>query len=639
MSAVDDIKGRLDIMDVVSHYVGLQRSGRSYKAVCPFHSERTPSFFVFPERQSWRCFGACATGGDVFSFVMKVENLDFKEALTRLAQQAGVQLEERRGRDRADATIYEANEAALEMFVELLASRLTGGQARAYLEKRGLNQETIDSFELGMSPGDGASLKGHLTSKGYTQEHLALAGLVTQGKDGGYRDLFRGRLIFPIRDRDGRLSGFGGRALGDAGPKYLNSPRSAVFDKSRILYAAHVAKEVTRERGVVIVEGYMDAIAAHQHGFTNVVASMGTALTEQQVSLVHGLLGSGESPAGRRVVLALDPDAAGQEATLRSMESSWKVFQARAFSRTRGATLYDRREALTLMVASLPQGKDPDEVIREAPEEWEALIEGAVPLMDYLFTALSSRLDLTEPQGKKQMAELLAPMIYGAQDPFQQDYYFQRLASLLDVSGEALQASLGRLKTAGGQRRTPTARGKEAQQAAASPFSRMDHDPLEEQALALLLQHPELVSNGDASEPTAEWEPPSMGGLRLEHFRRVENREVFTSLLKCSKLDVLKEELDHEVAGHLDRILSKSLPPSDRKERAEEFRYCVRRLEERYLRDMNREEALRLSGEDSTDYLEQGERILEINERLKNVLTEQGAGPTPDHERIRMGNG
>ena len=627
MSAVDDIKGRLDIMDVVSHYVGLQRSGRSYKAVCPFHSERTPSFYVFPERQSWRCFGACATGGDVFSFVMKVENLDFKEALTRLAQQAGVQLQERRERDRADATIYEVNEAALGLFVELLASRLAGGPARAYLEERGLDQQTIDGFELGMSPADGASLKAHLASRGYTQEHLALAGLVTQGKDGGYRDLFRGRLIFPIRDRDGRLSGFGGRALGDAGPKYLNSPRSPVFDKSRILYAAHKAKEVAREQGVVIVEGYMDAIAAHQHGFTNVVASMGTALTEHQVALVHGLLGRGEPAGGRRVVLALDPDVAGQEATLRSMESSWKVFQSRSFSRTGGPTLYDRRQALTLLVASLPQGKDPDEVIREAPEEWDALVEGAVPLMDYLFTALSSRLDLAAPQGKREMAELLAPMIYGTRDPFQQDYYFQRLASLLEVSEDALQASLGRLRAAAGRGRAQTGRGKEAQQAAASPFSRVDHDPLEEQALALLLQHPESAANGDAHGPAAEREPPGTGGLRLEHFRRVENREVFTSLLKCSKLDDLREDVDYEIAGHLDHILSKSLLPTDRKTRAEELRLCVRRLEERHLRDMNREEALRLSGEELTDHPEQGERILEINERLKNVLTEQRAGP------------
>ena len=629
MSAVDDVKGRLDILDVVSHYVQLQRSGRSHKAVCPFHSERTPSFFVFPERQSWRCFGACATGGDVFSFIMKVENLDFKEALTRLAQQAGVQLEDRRGRDRGDATIYQANEAALEMFRELLASKRTGVQARAYLEKRGLSLETIGTFQLGMSPGDGASLKGHLASKGYTQEQLALAGLVTQGKDGGYRDLFRGRLIFPIHDRDGRLAGFGGRALGDAVPKYLNSPRSPVFDKSRILYAAHLAKEAAREKGVVIVEGYMDAIAAHQHGFTNVVASMGTALTEQQVALVHGLLGRGGSAPAQRVVLALDPDVAGQEATLRSMESSWKVFQARAISRTRGATLYDRHEAFSLMVASLPRGKDPDELIREAPAEWEALIEGAVPLMDYLFTALSSRLDLTAPEGKKQMAELLAPLIYGTHDAFQQDHYFQRLSSLLGVSEEALQASLGRLRAAGSQRRTPTARGKGAQQAAASPFSRMDHDPLEEQALALLLQHPELVSNGDTPAPGEDEEPLGTAGLRLEHFRRVENREVFTNLLKCSKLDVLKEELDDEIAGHLDRLLSKIMPPSDRKERGEELRYCVRRLEERHLRDMNREEGLRLSEDDPADYLEQGERILEINERLRDVLTEQGAGPLP----------
>ena len=630
MSTVDDIKSRLDILDVVSHSVQLQRSGRSYKAVCPFHSERTPSFFVFPERQSWRCFGACATGGDLFSFVMRMENMDFKEALKSLAQQAGVQLEERRGRERADGLLYEINEAASQLFRDLLDSKRTGTAGRSYLEKRRLSQDAIERFQLGVSPNDGGSLKGHLTSKGYSQEQLALAGLVTQGRDGSYRDLFRGRLIFPIRDGEGRLAGFGGRAMGDSTPKYLNSPRTPVFDKGRILYAAHLAKEAVADKGIVIVEGYMDVIAAHQHGFSNVVASMGTALTEQQVALVHALVRRGESDSARRVVLALDPDAAGQEATLRSMESSWKIFQTKALARTGSAAVYERREPFALMVASLPQGKDPDELIREDPDAWEGLVENAVPLMDYLFDALSRRLDLSTPEGKARLAELLFPIIAGTPEPFQQDYYFQRLASLLEVSEEALRASLGRIRSAGSQRRAARPRsGNGAQQASSSPFSRLDHDPLEEYSLALLLQHPGLMGSGPGEPEGGGSAGDQIGtaGLRLDHFRRVENREVFTNLLKCSTLDVLKEEVDDEIGAHLQHLLSKPLPPSDRKNRAEELRYCVRRLEERYLRDMNREEALRLSEEEGEAYLEQESRILEINERLRHVLTEQATGP------------
>ena len=262
MASVDEIKSRLDILDVVSQYANLQRSGRSYKAICPFHTEKTASFFVFPERQSWRCFGACATGGDIFSFLMRIENLDFTEALKRLAQQAGVNLAEKGGRKGEQDVLYGINEAALGFFRDRLASVKIGSGARAYLKDRGLTPETTDMFQLGLSPGDGKSLKAHLTSKGYTEEQMALAGVITESHDGGYRDLFRGRLIFPIRNGDSRLSGFGGRALDDSNPKYLNSPRSPIFDKGHILYAMHLAKESAREHGIVIVEGYMDAIMA-----------------------------------------------------------------------------------------------------------------------------------------------------------------------------------------------------------------------------------------------------------------------------------------------------------------------------------------------------------------------------------------
>ena len=625
MAIVDDIKGRLDILDVVSQHTALQRSGRSYKANCPFHTERTPSFFVFPERQSWRCFGACATGGDIFSFVMRIENLDFSEALKQLAQQAGIALPEGRDRDRGEGDLLNrVNETAAEFFHRQLTSERAGASARAYLEKRGVTPESIQRFQLGLSPGDGESLKGFLASKGYGIERLASAGLVTQGQRGGYRDMFRQRLMFPIWDPDGKIVGFGGRAQGDSQPKYLNTPRTGAFDKGSILYALHMARDSVRERGIVIVEGYMDAITAHQNGFTNVVASMGTALTQQQVSLVRGLVRRPGADTPGEVVLALDADAAGQEATLRSLESSWMVFQRRQAGRAQNANIYQRPDGPELKVAPLPEGKDPDEVIAESPDAWAGLIGNAVPLFDYLFTAYSSRVDLNTPQGKATLADKLSHLVWAAQDSFQQDHYFQRLAGLLGVNEATLRASLGRPRTPPRAQTPARAGASSGPQAATTPFERLDHDPLEEYCLALILQDP--LGLGFAWDDPQEEEEAAVDAsqvaqsLRLEYFRRVENREVFTNLTKCSTLESLRGVLDQELLDHLDHLLNKPLPPSDRKERQAALADSVRRLEERHLRELKLEEELRLS-QASTE--EQEQRILQVNERLRQVFRKQ----------------
>ena len=641
MPIVDDIKSRIDILDVVSQYVQLQHSGRSYKAVCPFHNEKTPSFFVFPERQSWRCFGACATGGDMFNFLMRMENLDFSEALKKLAPQAGVSLAETRVRKGEYDALYQINEAAREFFGKLLTSGKPGAFARDYVQKRGITQETIEKFQLGLSPSDGRSLKEHLASKGYAQEQSALAGLINEGPGGEYRDLFRRRLMFPIHDGEGRLIGFGGRSLDDSNPKYLNSPKTPVFDKSRVLYPLHLSGDTIRNQGAVIVEGYMDAIMAHQHGFTGVVASLGTALTQHQVSQVSGLVrhqGSGES---RSVVLALDPDAAGQEATLRSLESSWNVFQSRVEQRSSGTGIYGRPEVPSLKVASLPEGRDPDEIIRENSEEWANLMEKALPLIDYLFGALSSRLDLTSANGKARMAELIFPLITATPDPFQQDHYFQRLASFLEVSEATLRASLGRARprrAAERAGRSPQGQGSKSasapsnQQAASmTPFAHLEHDPLEEYCLTQLLQNPDLARTPE-SLPTKQYglDPSDQGGtetqggevsdLRLEYFRRVENREIFTNWMKCSTLELLKGAVDEELKGHLDYLASRILPPANPKQREEGLRYCIRRLEERYLRELNIEEEFRLSQAAPEERDSQEQKIVDVAERLRRVL-------------------
>ncbi|MCE2463193.1 MAG: DNA primase [Dehalococcoidia bacterium] len=641
MTVIDDIKGRLDILDVVSRYANLQRSGRSYKANCPFHTERTPSFHVFPERQSWRCFGACATGGDLFSFLMRIENLEFGEALKVLAQQAGVTLPEKRERKDENDAIYSINEASREFFSGLLSSGGRGADARAYLLERGLEQGTIERFQLGLSPSDGESLRRHLASKGYTQEQMALAGVVTQGRNGSYRDLFRSRLMFPIWDAEGRLAGFGGRALDDSGPKYLNSPRSPAFDKGRILYAMHLAKDAVRERGIVIVEGYMDAIVAHQGGFSNVVASMGTALTQHQASLVRGLVRKPGSSDPGDVILALDPDDAGNKATSGGLESesSLNALQTVFKGRVGRTNFYERPDSPSFRVALLPHGKDPDEIILESPEEWTRLVANAVPFMDYLFAVYSSSEDLSTPQGKSRVADKFKLFIAATPDPFEQDHYFQRLAALLEVSDATLRASLGRPgpggpsnrdRSTGPNRTTRSQPGRvdrQDQDTTATPFARMDHDPLEEYCMALILRDSEFLhpdghgKNGSGETESAGFteEAGDAYKLRLEYFQRVDNRDVFTNWIRCSTLDTLRDSLDEELKEHLEHLLTKFLPPSDRKQREAAFKDCVRRLEERYLRDLKREEGMRLSEATVEEVEEQGQEILQLNERLKKV--------------------
>lgn len=606
MTVVDDIKSRLDILEVVSGYVSLQRSGRSYKANCPFHQEKTPSFHVFPDRQTWRCFGACATGGDVFSFVMKAENLEFGEALKRLAQQAGVTLPTREGQNQQQV-LFEINETAKAYFQQRLASS-EGTEARAYLAGRGLDKAAIDRFEIGLSPRDGESLKNHLVKQGYSLEDLARAGIVTSGENGPYRDLFRHRLMIPIRNGQGELGGFGGRALDDSNPKYLNSPRTPVFDKGRILYGLYLAKDAIRQKGAVVVEGYMDAITAHQHGYDNVVASMGTALTEQQVGEIRRLTND--------IVMSLDADAAGQQATLRSLEASWQVFQTQIAGQTRGTTLYQRQDDLQLKVAVLTDGKDPDEVIRTSPEAWPRLIENARPLFEYLLTALSGQVDITTPQGKAWVAQHLYNFIAAVPEPIQQDQYFQMLANHLKVNEDTLRASMGRFTAQSASPRSGQARrgrSNSSQETALSDsaFAKLENDPIEEHCLAYILQNPELY-----------W---AIGELRQEYFRRPENREIFNYLQHAATdgfdelaMDWLKQTVDEELGQHLGYLLDKKFPPLEKPLIHEAVRILVHRLEERHLREMKSEEAMRFAEMLSDGLLEEDfEATLDINHRFK----------------------
>ena len=603
MAVIDDIKARLDILEVVGQRVQLQRSGRSYKGNCPFHQERTPSFHVFPDRQSWRCFGACATGGSAIDFVMRTENLDFGEAIRRLARQVGLPLHDRQG-SRADNPAFRINEAACAYFQRTLTST-QGTEARAYMERRGLDRSVVEAFQLGLAPSDGESLRGYLVREGFEAVQLLAAGIVREGDDGQHRDLFRGRLMIPIRDAEGRLAGFGGRALDDSQPKYLNSPQGEVFDKSRILYAMDRARDDIRRDGAVIVEGYMDAIAAHQAGFRNVVASMGTALTEPQVNTIRRLTD--------RVTMALDQDTAGQQATLRSLESSWGIFQARVAAQSRGTSVMQRQDNPEIRIAAMPPGQDPDEVIRRSADEWMALVAKARPLLEFVISAMAASVDASSPRGKAAIADQVSRLIFAVEEAPQQDHYFRMLAEKLEVPLDTLRASVTRPAVPRRAREStfgPTPGGAR-EDTTASPFARLDHDPLEEYCLSMLLRYPDLGEYADQ--------------LKEEQFRRPDNREIFSrymavvsgALVGGRPQESVLREVPAEIREHLQGLMDKALLPMDLGKRRRALGDVVARLEERNLRQQKKDEFDRFADSQDEVNEEEHQSAVALNERLR----------------------
>ena len=596
MTVVDDVKSRLDIVEVISQRVPLQRSGRSFKANCPFHQEKTPSFHVFPDRQSWRCFGSCATGGDVLSFVMRSENLEFGEALRQMAQQAGVTLPQR-GQSPQNEAAHKINEDTRAFFQRTLASA-QGAPARVYLEQRGLDKQAVEAFGIGLSPSDGESLKNHLIREGYSQEELASAGVVRAGDDGVNHDLFRGRLMFPIRDAHGNLAGFGARSLDGSEPKYLNSPQGALFDKSRILYAMDRARTDIRRDGAVIVEGYMDAIAAHQAGFKNVVAQMGTALTEFQVDEIRRLTG--------KMTMALDQDAAGQNATLRSLDVVLENFRTKETSRRVPYGSTQTADADPRIIV-MPPGQDPDEVIHRSPSDWTKLVESAIPAITFRINAITSRGEVDTPEGKAKCVAEAAPFIHLLEGGIQQANAVELLANNLSVPIDTVKAALSRPLVARRARRPEQQRPAAT---AASPFAKLDHDPVEEHCLQLLLGYPELRDLA--------------GGLLPEYFQRHENRELFSRWLdagpgldKDETLTAVRRNGDDEVTGQLSSLTEKPLIPLNVITRHASFLEVASRLEERNLKNLKSEEVIRFA--ESPPDLEEGEHddILRLNQQIK----------------------
>lgn len=439
MSVVDEIKARLDIVDVVSGYVHLQKAGRNFKALCPFHHEKTPSFVVFPETQTWRCFGACGEGGDLFSFVMKAEGWEFGEALRNLAKRAGVELTPLTAAQQQQANEYERLQGMIEeaarFFHQQLLEAPAAESVRAYVAGRGLRPETIAAFQLGYAPDDWHQALQHLQMLGYAQDEIVEAGLAIRNEQGNVYDRFRHRLMIPIRDARGRTVGFGARALDrDAVPKYLNSPQSPLFDKGRLLYGLDMARRAIREtETAVIVEGYMDVMQAHQAGFANVVAQMGTALTEDQLRQL--------SRYARRLILALDPDVAGTSATMRGLNVAREVLQsdhAVTFD-PRGVMRYTGLLELDIRVITLPEGHDPDDLIRQNPQAWQTLLERAVPVAEYVIQQGTAHLTpQSSYQEREQAARALLPLLTATESDIERSGNIQALARRVRIDERTL---------------------------------------------------------------------------------------------------------------------------------------------------------------------------------------------------------
>ncbi len=557
MSQIDEIKSRIDIVDLIGETVKLRRSGKNYSGLCPFHNEKTPSFIVSPDRQTWRCFGQCNEGGDIFRFVMKKEGWDFKEALQALADRAGVKLEAYKAEKPEEKEVHERLRALLEEAATFFRHHLStpaGKFALDYIhEKRHLTDATIETFGLGYAPQGWDTILKHFLSKGYTEQELLDTGLIIvhEGeRDTGTQehrrtfDRFRNRLMIPIRDENGRLTGFGARILNPQDfPKFMNSPETPLFSKSRLLYGLDRARKPIRAADqAVIVEGYLDVIAVHQAGYENVVSPMGTALTEEQLRLLKRF--------SRRIVLALDPDAAGQKAVLSGLEAARQSLDHADELRfdARGLLRHEARLQADLRVASMPDGLDPDEIVQRNPEQWKSLIENAQPIVVHVMDTLAAGRDLEDAKVKSEIAGQVLPLIEDLPNPVERDTYRQRLARFLKVDERSLTGAQGRGPDARRPRpRIGIAAPLQEIPPPATPATFSPAHKIEAHILSLLILRPDLLYRLDRALQEA-----ALGRLSADDFGYTDHQVLFR---------LVRQSLEQDTQD-ADQFLRQNLPPS-----------------------------------------------------------------------------
>lgn len=458
------IKDKIDLVDFVGEYVKLKKVGRNFNGLCPFHTEKTPSFFVSPERQRWHCFG-CNRGGDLYSFLMEKEGLDFGEALRILAKRAGVTLTHKASPKQSyqKDRLLEIQHRAAEFYRYLLTQHKVGQKARDYLKSRGVTNELIKNFKLGYAPLSWRSTTRYLLSKGYQPSELVQAGLTILSPDEKtYYDRFRGRIMFPVFDNLKRLVGFSGRTLtAEEQAKYINSPETPIFFKHKLLYGMQLAKdEIRRSQEAILVEGNLDAIACHKIGLKNTVAPLGTALNLEQLNFLKRFVDE--------IIFAFDNDAAGQKATQAGLLLGFGL-------------------GLTLKVCEISNAKDPDEAIQKDPEVFKKDLSSAQPAFDFLIKFSHTKFDLKAPTGKKQAAYFVLPFLVNIPDAILKDSFIKTLAAKLDVEEQSVWEDLERLSQTPSHAEKAEQEGGEIQ--SMQPVKTRQEN-LEELFLALILQAP-----------------------------------------------------------------------------------------------------------------------------------------------------
>ena len=593
VSVAASIKEKLDIVELIGETVQLRKAGTTFKGLCPFHGEKTPSFTVTPTRETWKCFG-CGRGGDIFSFVMERDGVDFPTALRSLAGRAGVELSERTSREDAQRKrLRDALDAAISFYHQVLTEHSAGAAALDYLRGRGFTDETIETFRLGWAPDAWDAMTTALMRKRQIAEaDLEGAGLVSRRRTGrGVYDRFRARVVFPIRDASGGATGMTGRILGpqgeDTGPKYLNTPQTLLFDKGRTLFLIDRAKSAMRKSGVaVLVEGNTDAIMAHQAGFENVVCSMGTALTAGQVELL--------TRYAPRIALAYDVDAAGQGAA--------------AFGATELTALVGEierspyRGRLTdVDVVRLPDGRDPDEIIRDDPQLWREATEHPQPIMEFLIDRAASRYDHSTVSGREQLVAEVLPTLRTIGDPVRRDGYLQLLARRSGVEERTLLEALRRRDepTPGGMRDTAHVGARINLEAILAQPDALDPraveraiEPAEASLLRLLLRYPgryhataqAFKSDPFVSTPARElWK--ALGAALTEQGSDHFERKVFIESLEPTVRAVAQTLIANtsplpDQDAQIQQAIDQSLLTLERAQLAERIEYTRARLAE-----------------------------------------------------------
>jgi DNA primase len=425
MDHLEEIKRKVDIVELINSYTPLKKAGRNFKALCPFHSEKTPSFMVSPERQIWHCFGGCGEGGDIFKFLMKIENIDFGEAVKELAKRAGVKLTQYQPSEgeKNKQLLYEINHLAEEYYHFLLTQHPSGKRALDYILGRGIKKESLKLFKIGFAPDSWRSLQAFLVGKkGYKTEDLERAGLILKNQRGDFYDRFRNRLMFPLKDHHDNVRGFAGRLLDPQvkEAKYVNTPETLIYHKSDLLYGLTEAKqEIKKQDQAVLVEGELDMISSFQTGVKNVLAIKGTALTESQIKLI--------SRFTQKIVLALDQDLAGDQAARRGIEMA-------------------ENQGMMIRVIETKQGKDPDEIAQKDPKLWQELVKKALPVYDYLLDSAFARFDGQSIEGKRKISEEIIPIWAKINNEIVRDHYIRLLSERLKVGEEAIIKEIEKAK-------------------------------------------------------------------------------------------------------------------------------------------------------------------------------------------------